>query len=88
MIAAVNWSCLLVQETLLLEPMFEVPCSDITTVILTEDVVKGKNEPFYIRSPREIDNEAEEDSGYEEEERMQQHWPVLTFSVGLVAFLF
>ena len=68
-----NWCYWFVQETLLLEPMFEVPGSDITTVILTEDVVMGKNEPFYIRSPRELDNEAEEDSGYEEEERMQQH---------------
>lgn len=61
-------------ESLLLEPMFEVPGSDITRVILTEEVVKGKNAPFYIRSPKHrVDEQSEEDSGYEEGQRMRQN---------------
>ena len=58
---------------MLLEPMFEVPGSDITTVIVTEEAVKGKAAPFYIRSPHSTPSDADDDSGYEEEERMQQH---------------
>uniref|UniRef100_A0A8K9V943 Caseinolytic mitochondrial matrix peptidase chaperone subunit Xb n=1 Tax=Oncorhynchus mykiss TaxID=8022 RepID=A0A8K9V943_ONCMY len=38
-----------IMEKLLLEPMFEVPCSDIVSVELTEDVVLGKSEPHYVR---------------------------------------
>lgn len=53
--------------------MFEVPGSNISTVVVTEDVVKGKSPPRYIYSSRTMDSEADEDSGYEEEERMQQH---------------
>lgn len=34
---------------LLLEPMFEVPQSDIVAVELTKDVVQGKTDPIYIR---------------------------------------
>ncbi|KAL8604463.1 hypothetical protein ACOMHN_042292 [Nucella lapillus] len=60
-------------ETLLLDPMFDVPGSDITSVVVSEEVVKGKIAPFYVRSPRVVSTEPEEDSGYEEEERMQQH---------------
>lgn len=37
------------QETLLLEPMFEVPGSDVKTVHITEDCVRGQTEPVYIR---------------------------------------
>ena len=51
------------QETLLLEPMFEVPGSDISTVIVTEESVKGKAPATYIRTPRSSENEPEEDSG-------------------------
>ncbi|CAB1322618.1 unnamed protein product, partial [Coregonus sp. 'balchen'] len=36
------------KEKLLLEPMFEVPCSDIMAVELTEDVVQGRSEPQYV----------------------------------------
>nr|KAG5708581.1 hypothetical protein BaRGS_033002 [Batillaria attramentaria] len=60
-------------ETILLEPMFEVPGSDISTVIVTEDAVKGKEPACYIRSPHAVESEPDEDSGYEEEERMQQN---------------
>lgn len=38
-----------IMETLLLEPMFEVPGSDVKTVHITEDCVKGQSEPVYIR---------------------------------------
>lgn len=37
------------QEKLLLEPMFEVPHSDIMAVELDKDVVLGKSQPRYIR---------------------------------------
>lgn len=40
---------LVLQEKLLLEPMFEVPQSDIIAVELTKEVVQGKCEPRYIR---------------------------------------
>lgn len=39
-----------IQEKLLLEPMFEVPHSDIMAVELDKDVVQGKSQPRYIRS--------------------------------------
>ncbi|XP_076443709.1 ATP-dependent clpX-like chaperone, mitochondrial isoform X2 [Babylonia areolata] len=51
-------------ETLLLDPMFEVPGSDISTVVVSEEVVKGKMAPVYIRSPGVVNNETEEDSGF------------------------
>lgn len=38
-----------IMETLLLEPMFEVPGSDVKTVHITEDCVRGQAEPVYIR---------------------------------------
>ncbi|XP_025077992.1 ATP-dependent Clp protease ATP-binding subunit clpX-like, mitochondrial, partial [Pomacea canaliculata] len=50
-------------ESILLEPMFEVPGSNISTVVVTEDVVKGKSPPRYIYSSRTMDSEADEDSG-------------------------
>jgi hypothetical protein len=55
--------------------MFEVPGSDITSVILTEDVVKGKTGPGYERSPKNTNDEepSDEDSGYEEEQRVRQN---------------
>lgn len=37
------------QEKLLLEPMFEVPNSDIVCVEVDKEVVEGKKEPGYIR---------------------------------------
>lgn len=37
------------QEKLLLEPMFEVPQSDIVSVELNKDVILGKTEPHYVR---------------------------------------
>ncbi|KAI4872171.1 hypothetical protein NFI96_031012 [Prochilodus magdalenae] len=59
-----------IMEKLLLEPMFEVPHSDIMTVELNRDVVLGKSEPRYIRAPAKETTEEEYDSGIEEE-----NWP-------------
>ena len=41
----------LLQERLLLDPMFDVPASDIIGVCIDEDVVRGKKKPHYIRKP-------------------------------------
>lgn len=43
-------SFLFFKEKLLLEPMFEVPHSDIMAVELNKEVVQGKSQPRYIRS--------------------------------------
>ncbi|XP_029607697.1 ATP-dependent Clp protease ATP-binding subunit clpX-like, mitochondrial [Salmo trutta] len=59
-----------IMEKLLLEPMFEVPCSDIMAVELTQDVVLGKSEPQYVRAPAKEAAEEDYDSGIEEE-----NWP-------------
>uniref|UniRef100_A0A8C7LTI3 ClpX-type ZB domain-containing protein n=1 Tax=Oncorhynchus mykiss TaxID=8022 RepID=A0A8C7LTI3_ONCMY len=45
-----------IMEKLLLEPMFEVPCSDIMSVELTKDVVLGKSEPQYVRLVKVYNN--------------------------------
>nr|CAD7592616.1 unnamed protein product [Timema genevievae] len=36
-------------ESLLLDPMFEIPGSDVMSVHITEDVVYNKSGPVYIR---------------------------------------
>ncbi|KAI3370675.1 hypothetical protein L3Q82_007237 [Scortum barcoo] len=59
-----------IMEKLLLEPMFEVPHSDIMAVELDKDVVQGKTQPRYIRAPAKDSTEEEYDSGIEEE-----NWP-------------
>lgn len=59
-----------IMEKLLLEPMFEVPHSDIMAVELDRDVVLGKSQPRYIRAPAKDSSEEEYDSGIEEE-----NWP-------------
>ncbi|KAM6302251.1 ATP-dependent clpX-like chaperone, mitochondrial isoform 1-T1 [Podargus strigoides] len=56
-----------IMEKLLLEPMFEVPNSDIVYVEVDKDVVEGKKEPEYIRAPTKDSSEEEYDSGVEEE---------------------
>lgn len=38
-----------IMESILLEPMFEIPGSDILSVHITEDVVLGNNQPLYIK---------------------------------------
>ncbi|KAM8862083.1 ATP-dependent Clp protease ATP-binding subunit clpX-like, mitochondrial isoform X1 [Synchiropus splendidus] len=59
-----------IMETLLLEPMFEVPHSDIMAVELDKEVVQGKSQPRYIRTPAKESSDEEYDSGIEEE-----NWP-------------
>ncbi|XP_047451992.1 ATP-dependent Clp protease ATP-binding subunit clpX-like, mitochondrial isoform X2 [Mugil cephalus] len=59
-----------IMEKLLLEPMFEVPHSDIMAVELNKEVVQGKSQPRYIRAPAKESSEEEYDSGIEEE-----NWP-------------
>ncbi|XP_042267519.1 ATP-dependent Clp protease ATP-binding subunit clpX-like, mitochondrial isoform X2 [Thunnus albacares] len=59
-----------IMEKLLLEPMFEVPHSDIMAVELNKEVVQGKSQPRYIRAPAKESAEEEYDSGIEEE-----NWP-------------
>ncbi|XP_013869032.1 ATP-dependent Clp protease ATP-binding subunit clpX-like, mitochondrial isoform X2 [Austrofundulus limnaeus] len=61
-----------IMEKLLLEPMFEVPHSDIIAVELNKDVVQGKSEPRYVRTPAKESAEEEYDSGIEEENWPQQ----------------
>nr|XP_005294868.1 ATP-dependent Clp protease ATP-binding subunit clpX-like, mitochondrial isoform X1 [Chrysemys picta bellii] len=56
-----------IMEKLLLEPMFEVPNSDIVCVEVDKEVVEGKKEPGYIRAPTKDTSEEEYDSGVEEE---------------------
>ena len=53
---------LVLQENILLEPMFEVPGTDIVDVIITEDVVKGIKSADYVRRPRDVPAEVEEDN--------------------------
>ncbi|XP_059145101.1 ATP-dependent Clp protease ATP-binding subunit clpX-like, mitochondrial [Physella acuta] len=62
-----------IMETILLDSMFDVPGSDITTVIINEKVVKGEEAAVYIRSPKLTQNDAEspEDSGCEDEEELK-----------------
>ena len=50
-----------IMETLLLEPMFEIPGSDVISVHITEDVVLGKNDPQYIRGKPVSQDEEERD---------------------------
>ncbi|XP_056610044.1 caseinolytic mitochondrial matrix peptidase chaperone subunit Xa isoform X2 [Triplophysa dalaica] len=60
-----------IMEKLLLDPMFEVPHSDIIAVEVSHDVVKGKAQPRYIRAAAK-DTEEEYDSGIEEENWTRQ----------------
>ncbi|XP_060770903.1 ATP-dependent Clp protease ATP-binding subunit clpX-like, mitochondrial isoform X2 [Neoarius graeffei] len=60
-----------IMEKLLLEPMFEVPQSDIVSVELNKDVILGKTEPCYIRASNKRTTE-EYDCGIEEENWLRQ----------------
>ena len=44
-------------ERILLEPMYEVPGSDITEVHINEDVVEGKSEPTYVEGHSSDDDD-------------------------------
>ncbi|XP_007260285.1 caseinolytic mitochondrial matrix peptidase chaperone subunit Xa isoform X2 [Astyanax mexicanus] len=61
-----------IMEKLLLDPMFEVPHSDIVAVEINREVVHGKTEPHYARAPAKEAAEEEYDSGMEEENWTRQ----------------
>lgn len=47
-----------IMESILLEPMFEIPGSDVVSVHITEDVVMGQSSPVYVRGrPEEPEEE-------------------------------
>jgi ATP-dependent Clp protease ATP-binding subunit ClpX len=48
------------QETLLLDPMFEIPGSDVMSVHITEEVVSGGSAPVYIRGKPVTQDEEEQ----------------------------
>uniref|UniRef100_A0A9J7XNP9 Caseinolytic mitochondrial matrix peptidase chaperone subunit Xa n=1 Tax=Cyprinus carpio carpio TaxID=630221 RepID=A0A9J7XNP9_CYPCA len=61
-----------IMEKLLLDPMFEVPHSDIVAVEVSKEVVDGKAPPQYIRAAAKESSEEEYDSGIEEDNWTRQ----------------
>ncbi|XP_034032077.1 ATP-dependent Clp protease ATP-binding subunit clpX-like, mitochondrial [Thalassophryne amazonica] len=59
-----------IMEKLLLEPMFEVPDSNIVAVELDKDAVLGKSQPQFFRVPAKQSSEEVYDLGVEED-----NWP-------------
>lgn len=49
-----------IMESLLLEPMFDVPGSDVMTVHITEACVRGEDKPQYIRKTETTEEEPEQ----------------------------
>ena len=46
--------CCCPQETLLLEPMFDIPSDhDIAEVVIDEEVVRGNKKPTYVRKVKD-----------------------------------
>ncbi|XP_050521202.1 ATP-dependent Clp protease ATP-binding subunit clpX-like, mitochondrial isoform X2 [Daktulosphaira vitifoliae] len=54
-------------ESILLDPMFEIPGSDVVSVHVTEDAVNGKNNPYCIRGRPIDESEANMDTRAEVE---------------------
>ncbi|XP_043100637.1 caseinolytic mitochondrial matrix peptidase chaperone subunit Xa isoform X1 [Puntigrus tetrazona] len=61
-----------IMEKLLLDPMFEVPHSDIVAVEVNKEVVEGKAQPQYMRAAAKDSSEEEYDSGIEDENWTRQ----------------
>lgn len=61
-----------IMEKLLLDPMFEVPHSDIVAVEVNKEVVQGKAPAQYIRAAAKDSSEEDYDSGIEEENWTRQ----------------
>lgn len=59
-----------IMESILLEAMYEAPQSDITDVIITEDVVNGKKQAEYIRRSPLSDGESYENDNIVEDEQI------------------
>lgn len=55
-----------IMEQLLLDPMFTVPCSDIKGVHITEDYVRGKSFPVYIKQQQQQQSKSQEKSNENE----------------------
>lgn len=56
-----NSCCNVLQEVLLLDPMFEIPDSDVLSVHITEEAVLKKAPPVYIRGKQVNAEEDTED---------------------------
>lgn len=44
-----------------MEPMFEIPGSDISSVVITEEVVQGKEKPLYTCKDMTSENASQEE---------------------------
>ncbi len=56
------------QEKILLDPMFDVPGSEIVDVIINEEVVRGKKSAQYVHHPKDDSPEVEEEPIFEDQE--------------------
>jgi ATP-dependent Clp protease ATP-binding subunit ClpX len=57
-------------EGILLEPMFEIPGSDVSAVHINEDVVLGRHAPIYTRTldmDKDSNSNSSENSSHQEE---------------------
>lgn len=50
------------QEIILLDPMFEIPGSNITSVEINEEVVTGSSGPKYVRTSEDNDETSSDSS--------------------------
>ncbi|KAG8225412.1 hypothetical protein J437_LFUL004612 [Ladona fulva] len=60
-----------IMESLLLEPMFEIPGSDVVSVHINEDTVTGETLPVYIRGQRIEQSSDDEDPNIEVKARAE-----------------
>ncbi|XP_059612018.1 ATP-dependent Clp protease ATP-binding subunit clpX-like, mitochondrial [Phlebotomus argentipes] len=51
-----------IMENLLLEPMFEVPASDVKEVLIDEKCVRGNSTPHYVRSASPVSSNSPKDT--------------------------
>lgn len=49
-----------IMETLLLEPMFDVPGSDVLSVHVTDGCVRGEDKPQYVRRNETTEEEPQQ----------------------------
>ena len=49
-----------IMETLLLEPMFDVPGSDVMSVHVTDGCVRGEEQPQYVRRGDTVEEEPQQ----------------------------
>jgi hypothetical protein len=46
--------CFVFQESILLEPMYEAPDSDIEEIIITKETVNEKKPPVYVQRSKDL----------------------------------